>query len=233
MQKNPHVSIYVDGGGTAKGFEALIAGQIDICTASRSLLPREARLLAESHNRLGVAHRVAKDALSIYLNPENPVKNLSMTQLKNIYSGKIKSWHEVSGSANPITVITRTPNSGTYFYFKEHILNNENYIKNAESYYSTKAIVNAVLKNPYAIGYGGTAFGNNVSHCSIDNIAPTVKNVLNDTYPIARYLYLYTLDTPKSPTKEFIDWIMKSEGQVIVAQVGFIPLFQPVVNPNR
>jgi phosphate transport system substrate-binding protein len=226
MQENPDISIYVEGGGTAKGFQALINDQIDLCTASRAMLPFEVQLLAEKHRRLGLAHRVAKDALSIYLNPGNSVKNLTLDQLKSIYTGQIRTWTEVGGSENEITVITRSPNSGTYLYFKDHVLQDEPYLEDVEIYYTTNAIVNAVLENPYAIGYGGTAFGNKVTHCRINNIEPTIENVLNDSYPIARYLYIYTLDTPKGAAKEFIDWIMSSNGQIIIAQVGFIPLFQ-------
>ena len=226
MKQNPDISIYVEGGGSAQGFKALINGEIDICAASRPMLPYEVRQLAEKHQRLGISHLVAKDALSIYLNPRNPIKNLKMEQLKDIYTGKILNWKDVGGKDQAILVLTRSPNSGTYLYFKEHVLLNEDYKDNAVILYSTQAVVDQVLENENAIGYGGTAYGDKVVHCKINGIEPSIENVIKDVYPIARYLHLYTLDTPKGYIKDFIDWILDMPGQVIVAEVGYIPLFQ-------
>ena len=232
MKQNPDISIYVEGGGSAQGFKSLIGGEIDICTASRPMLSYEVRQLAEKHQRLGISHLVAKDALSIYLNPKNPIKNLKMEQLKDIYTGKILNWKEVGGKDQPILVLTRSPNSGTYLYFKEHVLLNEDYKDDSEILYSTQAVVDQVLENENAIGYGGTAYGDKVVHC-INGIEPSIANVIKDVYPIARYLYLYTLDTPKGHIKDFIDWILDMPGQVIVAKVGYIPLFQTFLSNQR
>jgi phosphate transport system substrate-binding protein len=226
MRQNPDISIYIEGGGSAKGFQSLIEGEIDICLSSRPILPYEVRQLAEKHQRLGIAHLVAKDALSIYLNPANPVKNLSLEQLKNIYTGVITNWAEIGGEDLPILVLTRSPNSGTYSYFKDHVLLDEEYRDDAEIHYSTQSMVEKVIKNINAIGYGGTAYGDKVVHCKINGIEPTIENVIQDNYPIARYLYLYTIDMPRGYIKDFIDWILDMPGQVIVAQVGYIPLFR-------
>jgi len=234
MKENPDLSIYVTGGGTARGFQALINGETDICTASRPMLPHEVRLLAEQYRRLGVSHMVAKDALSIYVHPLNPVSDLSVSQLKEIFTGQTTNWKEVGGSDSPIRVIIRSPNSGTYFYFKEHVLNNQAYLTTAITRYSNEAIAQAVLDDPTAIGYGGTAYGNQVKHCSVNGIAPTIENVVSDRYFISRYLYLYTLDTPRGLVNDFITWIMDKPGQIIVAQTGFIPIFGTVpANPPR
>jgi phosphate transport system substrate-binding protein len=229
MKKNPAISVYVEGGGSAQGFKALIGGEIDICASSRPMLPYEVRQLAEKHQRLGISHLVAKDALSIYLNPSNPIRNLKIEQLKDIYTGKILNWKDIGGKDQSILVLTRSPNSGTYLYFKDHVLLNENYKENCKIVYSTRAVVNEVFEHENAIGYGGTAYGDNVVHCKINGITPSIDNVIKDIYPIARYLYLYTLDTPKGHIKNFIDWILDMPGQVIVAKVGYIPLFQPEV----
>ena len=226
MKHNPDISIYIKGGGSARGIQELINGKIDICTSSRPMLPFEVRQLAEKHRRLGIAHLVAKDALSIYLHPSNPISNLTQDQLKDIFVGKIVNWKEIGGEDQPILVLTRSPNSGTYLYFKEHLLLNEDYTDNAEVYYSTQALIDELTENENAIGYGGTAYGDKVQHCKIDGVDPTIENVIKDRYPIARYLYLYTLDTPKGHIKNFIDWILDMPGQVIVAQVGYIPLFK-------
>ena len=105
-------------------------------------------------------------------------------------------------------------------------MNGEDYKDNAVILYSTQAVVDQVLENENAIGYGGTAYGDKVVHCKINGIEPSIENVIKDVYPIARYLHLYTLDTPKGYIKDFIDWILDMPGQVIVAEVGYIPLFQ-------
>lgn len=225
MKIHPNTSIYVEGGGSQKGFEALIQGKADICTASRPVRSDEARLLAERYNKIGMNFLVAKDALSIYLNPENPVQNLTMTQLAQIYKGEITNWSQVGGTNSPILVLTRSPNSGTYIYFKEHILEDEPYSQFAQGITSTSAMVKAVRENTEAIGYGGLAYGQDVIHCKINNVEPTEKNVRNDSYPIIRYLYLYTIDSPRGRIKLFIDYILK-DGQKVVRDVGYIPLWQ-------
>lgn len=226
MRKHQDISVYIDGGGSARGFEALIEGEVDICASSRPMSPHEVRQLAERHQRLGIAYLVAKDALSVYLNNVNTVSNLTLEQLKDVFTGKIKNWSELGGKSNPISVITRSPNSGTYLYFKEHVLNNEIYSTESEIFYSTQKVVEKIISDENAIGYGGTAYGENVRHCKIDGVSPSVSNVIHDKYPIARYLYLYTLDTPKGHIKDFIDWILDMPGQVVIAKVGYIPLFQ-------
>ena len=149
-----------------------------------------------------------------------------LKQLKNIFSGKLDNWRQLGGRDLPILVLTRSPNSGTYLYFKEHVLDDEEYTDNAKIYYSTQALVDEIAENENAIAYGGTAFGDRVFHSKIDGIEPTTDNVIEDKYPIARYLYLYTIDTPKGYIKDYIDWILDLPGQVIVAQVGYIPLFR-------
>jgi phosphate transport system substrate-binding protein len=226
MKKYKDVSIYVEGGGSALGIRALINNEVDICAASRTMLPGEVRQLAEKRNRLGIAFLVAKDALSIYINRENPVRNLSMKQLQDIFTGRTRNWREVGGKDLPIKVISRSPNSGTFLYFREHVLNDLPYTEDAVIKNTTNEIVNTVFEDESAIGYGGTAYGEEVRHCRIENVSPTLENVHNDTYPIIRYLYLYTVDIPEGTIKDFIDWALGQEGQAIVARVGFIPLWE-------
>lgn len=226
MQSHTNVSIYADGTGSAEGIKALINGETDIATSSRPMLPFEIRLLAEKHKKLGVVFRVAKDALSIYLNQANPVRDLTLDQVRGIFTGKIKNWNEIIPDFDkPIMVIIRPPSSGTYLYFKEHVLNDDSYLLNAVTVPTTMSVVESVFTHPNAIGYGGTAYGGEVIHCRINGIQPTVENVHTDRYPIARYLYLMTIDTPTGAVKDFIDWIISPAGQSIVAKSGFIPLF--------
>ena len=225
MKSKPNVSIYVEGGGTDKGVEALVKGKADICAASRPLQAKEARLLAEKYRYIGISHLVAKDALSIYVNPGNPMNNFSVEQLRKIFKGEITNWNQVGGTTDPILVIIRSPNSGTYLYFKEHVLDGEPYSQFAQAMPTTAAVVKTISENREAIGYGGIAYGDDLIHCQIDGIAPTEENVRNDSYPIIRYLYLYTPNTPRGEVKSFIDWVLK-DGQKIVKAVGYIPLWE-------
>jgi phosphate transport system substrate-binding protein len=222
---HPGIVVSVAGGGSAVGVKCMINGEIDICVTSRPLKPGEAQQLAQRYNRIGMGYLMAKDALSIYLNPGNPVNNLTIQQLRDIYTGNITNWKDISGLDEPISVIIRSPDSGTYLYFKEHILEGVAYASNAHIMPTTSAIIEKVVQNRGAIGYGGIAYGPNVVHAKIDGITPTEENVRNDTYPIIRYLYLYTIDIPQGKIKGFIDWIMK-EGQKIVKEVGYIPLWE-------
>jgi len=225
MKEHASVSVYVEGGGSATGFQALITNEVDIVAASRPMLAFEVRQLAEKTDRLGIAHRVAKDALSIYTNPVNTVSNLSIINLKKIFTGEITNWNEVGGNNDSITVLIRTPNSGTHHYFKDHVLNGGNYVENALILPTTNSITSYISENKNAIGYGGAAYGANIVHLKIEGIDPTLQNIQNDFYPITRYLYLYTVDTPLGEIKNFIDWVLSSKGQTLVAKSGYIPLY--------
>ncbi|NMB81323.1 MAG: phosphate ABC transporter substrate-binding protein, partial [Ignavibacteria bacterium] len=146
MEQHPGISIYVDGGGTAAGVRSLIKGEIDICTASRNLEPDEVKLLADNFGSIGLSYLIAKDGLCIYLNPENPVQNLSQSQLKDIFTCKISNWNQVGGPDKTISLITRTPNSGSYLYFKEHILEGGEYCDNATIAFTTENVIEQIKK---------------------------------------------------------------------------------------
>lgn len=226
MKKHPGVSIYVYGGGTAEGVKALISGEVDITTASRNLKPEEAKLLADYYGTLGMFFLVAKDALSIYLNPGNPVKDLSIEQLKEIYECEITNWKELGGKDEPIVPVTRNPNSGTYLYFKEHILDGSEYCENSLVESTTRSVIEYVADNPNAIGYGGMGYGGEIIHSKINGIEPGEKNVQNDTYPITRYLHFFTTKEPTGTVKNFIDWVLTLEGQRVITESGFISLWE-------
>ena len=226
MKSNVRASVYVEGGGTASGVKDLIRSKNDVCAASRPLRPREVQQLAQHHNTVGLTFAVAKEALSVYVHPENPIQDLTLQQLKSIFTGKIKNWSAVGGWDAPIFVITRSPNSGTYFYFREHILNEEPYSSAARIFPSTQSIVEAVSRSPYAIGYGGVAYGPSL-HCRVNGVAPTYATIIDDSYPITRYLYLVTASSPKGATKDFIDWVLSPDGQLLVDKAGYVPLWSP------
>lgn len=226
MKEHPGISITVIGGGTVEGIQALIKDKTDICTASRNLKPYEAKLLAEYYGSLGLVFLVAKDGLSISVHAENPVKNLSLKNIKDIYTGKITNWKALGGIDTMIIPVSRNPNSGTYLYFKDHILEGENYSANTVIKATTKEIVQFVSENSNAIGYGGMAYTGNVFNVRIDGIEPSDENVRNDTYPVTRYLHFFTTKAPGGVIKNFIDWVLSPEGQGIVRKTGYIPLWE-------
>jgi phosphate transport system substrate-binding protein len=228
MKTHNYISVYVEGGGTKEGIDALIKGQVDIAIASRLPSGNETKLLADYYGSVGIFYLIAKDGIIIYLNKENKVANLSFIQLQNIFNGTITNWSEVGGNNSAITVINRPPSSGTHVYFKEHVLTDGNYTKNAVTKYTTQSVIKEVKNNVNAIGYGGFGFINDddVKYALVNNIPPTEENIRNDTYPLTRYLHFFTARTATGATKIFIDWVLSPEGQKIIKKLGFVPLWE-------
>lgn len=226
MKLNPGVSVYVEGGGTASGINSFTKGEIDICTASRTLKPEEIKLIAEKFGSVGMATLIAKDALSIFINPQNPVKDFKIDEVKKIFTGRITNWKYLGGDETDVLAIIRNPNSGTYLYFKEHILDGEEYSSSAVTEATTEKIISFIKENKYAIGYGGIAYGDKNLHAKINGIEPTEENVINDLYPVTRYLHFYTLYQPDGIVKNFIDWVLSPAGQSVVKKIGYIQIYK-------
>ncbi len=227
MRKNSGVAVYVEGGGSATGFKALSRGTIDIALASRLIRSPEAQALSQRFGKIGLSFLVAKDALSIYLNRDNPVGNLTLQQLKVIFTGQAANWLTVGGRDAPIQVIIRPPTSGTYFYLKEHVLRDRAYAATALTIPTTSAIVHFVARHPNAVGYGGLAYGLDIKHCRINGVPATEEEVRKGRYPLTRYLYLYTVDKPQGAIRDFVDYVLSPAGQKIVADVGYISIWLP------
>jgi phosphate transport system substrate-binding protein len=232
MGKNPDVKIQVSGGGSGIGFAALQSQTTDLCDASR---PAKAAEIAKCEVVFGgkrpTEYKVALDGLSVYVNPENPLTELTIAQVGDIFTGKIKNWKEVGGPDAPISVYSRENSSGTYEFFKAHILNGSDFVASAQTMPGTAAIVQAVLKDKYSIGYGGAAYGGSSKLLNIKKddsspaIAPTEDNVISGTYPIWRYLYVYVnpaLD--KGEIAAYLSWIRSDDGQKYVKDIGYYPL---------
>ena len=226
MKLNPGISIYVSGGGSSEGVNALIRNEIDICTASRNLKPEETKALADYYGSVGLFYLVAKDALCVYVNPYNPVKNLTIEQLKNLFECKITNWKELGGKDQKVIPVIRNINSGTQYYFKEHVLEGNEYCSEAIVEATTRSVIDYIENNEGAIGYGSIGYKGDIVHAKIDGIEPSEKNAQNDTYPITRYLHFYTSRVPKGALKNFIDWVLSPDGQKIVKQSDFIPLWE-------
>jgi phosphate transport system substrate-binding protein len=225
MESHPDTAVLAAGGGTAEGIRALIAGTVDIASASRPLRPHEVEALHARSGRLGVGFHCALDGLSIYLHPDNPVRSLTLLQVKGIFTGRIGTWAKVGGADAPIAVFTRQPSSGTYRFFQEMVLDEEQYSERATALPTTAAIADAVRADLHAIGYGGLGYGTDVRHCAVDGVAPSAATVRDGSYPLARYLYLYTVEPPTGAVKRFIDWVLSPAGQRVVAEAGYVPLW--------
>jgi phosphate transport system substrate-binding protein len=230
MAKHPDVVIQVTGGGSGTGISALINGTTDICNASRPMKDSEKEKLRERFGSRGVEIKCALDGVSLYVNDSNPVKELTLDQIKGIYTGKITNWKEVGGNKAKIILYSRENNSGTYVYFKEEVLGNEDYAASALNLPGTAAVVNAVAMDKNGIGYGGAAYGKGIREVGVKKDAsspvytPNRENIKSGKYPISRFLYMYVKSRPTGAMKKYIDWILGDEGQSIVTEVGYFPL---------
>lgn len=227
MDRNPGVYIETESGSSRFGIESLIAGKTDIGAASRTMLADEVKQLLEKRGSLGMSILTAKDALSIYVHQDNPVRDLTIDQVRAIFSGQIDSWSQVAGADAPILVVNRPPNSGTRVYFDRNVLQHLDFSPNARIVPTSRAVAEAVSRNPNAIGYGGIGYGEGTVTCSVDGNLPTTASVQDGTYPLVRYLYFYIVHSPRGAIKSFVDWILSDEGQAVVEQAGFVPLWEP------
>ena len=230
MAKVPGTAIQVTGGGSGTGISALINGTTDICQASRSMSEAEKNSLRERYKTPGEEIPVARDGLSVYVNAANSVKTLNMEQLRLIFTGKVTNWKEVGGKDAKIILYSRENSSGTYVFFKEHVLKNANYAQRAQSMPGTAAVVNAVSKEKNGIGYGGAAYAKGIKVVPIKKddssaaITPDLAHVQDGSYPLSRPLFFYTRNQPAGEIKTFIDWVLSKEGQDIVTKVGYFPV---------
>ena len=231
MGQHTDVKIQVSGGGTGTGFAALQNQTTDLCDASRPAKAAEIGNCLKAFHARPTEYKVALDGLSVYVNPGNTLKDLTVAQVGDIFTGKIKNWKEVGGPDAPITVYSRENSSGTYEFFKEHVLKGKDFAASAQTMPGTAAIVQAVLKDKTSIGYGGAAYGGGSKLLPIKKtdaspaIEPTEENVLSGTYPIWRHLYVYVnpaLD--KGEVAAYMKWIRSDDGQKYVKDVGYYPL---------
>jgi phosphate transport system substrate-binding protein len=231
MKKYPGSSITVTGGGSGVGFSALISGTTDIAQSSRKMKMDEKLKMQEAGKSGYKEVIIAYDALSVIVNPGNKVSKLTREQLEGIFTGKIKNWKEVGGDDMNIVVYSRESSSGTYDFFKEHVLLNKNYAPTVLMMPATGAIVQSISQTKGAIGYVGLAYlENTVKALSVSYdkgktyVIPSIVNAKNKSYPIVRPLYYYYLNTTEKKVKPFIDFILSDEGQKIVLSEGYVPL---------
>jgi phosphate transport system substrate-binding protein len=230
MKAHAGAVIQVTGGGSGTGIAALINGTTDICQASRAMKDEEKSQAAQKHGQPPTETVVARDGVAIYVAEANPVPALTLAQLKGIFSGAITNWKQVGGADTPITAYGRENNSGTYVFFKEHVLANGDFAAAVQTLPGTAAVVNAVAADANGIGYGGAAYAKGVRECGIraddasPPVLPTKDNVLSGAYPLSRALYFYTAKAPAGTIADFTTWVLSPEGQAVVTEVGYYPV---------
>ncbi|MBT3240675.1 MAG: PstS family phosphate ABC transporter substrate-binding protein [Chloroflexi bacterium] len=235
---HPNISLSVTGGGSGTGIAALINNTVDIANASRSIKDKEIEN-ANENNVEPLEFVIARDAIAVIINPENPVEKLSLQQISDIYSGKFTNWSEVGGEDRPIVRLSRETNSGTHVYFLEQVLRLGD--KENPTFFSpltlllpsSEGIISEVSQNPNAIGYDGLGYITDevkvvgVSQVgSTEYIYPSVATVNSGEYPIARDLYMYTNGQPVGEIEEYLNWIFSEAAQEIVAELGFVPIIK-------
>ncbi len=231
MGQHAGIKIQVTGGGTGTGFAALQNQTTDLCNASRKAKAAEIANCIKAFNKRPTEYKVALDGLSVYVSADSPLKELTVAQVGDIFTGKIKNWKEVGGADAPITIYSRENSSGTYEFFKEHVLQGKDFAASAQTMPGTAAILQAVSKDKNGIGYGGAAYGAGAKHLAIKKtdsspaVEPTENNVVAGKYPIWRHLFIYVnpaLD--KGEIAAYLNWIRSDEGQKVVKDVGYFPL---------
>jgi phosphate transport system substrate-binding protein len=230
MKNNANTSITVTGGGSGVGLSALLSGTTDIAQSSRKMKIEEKQKLIDAGKAVKEVI-IAKDALSVIVNPGNKVTQLTREQLESIYTGKTTNWKEVGGDDLGIVVYSRETSSGTYEFFKEHVLNKKNFTSSALLMPATGAIVQSVSQTKGAIGYVGLAYADKsvkslkVSYDKgVTFVVANTENAMNMTYPITRPLYYYYLATTEKTVKPFVDFILSAEGQKLVKVEGYVPI---------
>lgn len=233
------VEISVTGGGSGTGIAALINRTVDIANASRQITSGETQQ-AKANGGNPVEFVVAKDAIAIIVNLDNHVDQLTLKQLSDIYSGKIRNWSEVGGEDRVIVRLSRETNSGTHVFFLENVIRMGN--SNDKTLFSTdtlllpssEGITSETRDNPNTIGYDGLGYVTPevkviavARDASSPFVLPSADSVNSGQYPIARDLYMYTNDQPTGVIADYINWIMSAEAQVIVTQLGFVPITPP------
>ncbi|MCC6476112.1 phosphate ABC transporter substrate-binding protein [bacterium] len=231
MKSHPGKNIAVTGGGSGTGVAALLNGTTDICASSRSLQDKE-RDLAKQKQITPQELVIGMDGLAVMVNPQNPIDTLTMDQIKQIFVGQATDWSQVGGKSGPIVVHSRESNSGTYVYFKEHVLQKADFTPQARLMTSTASLVQELATNVAGIGYGGEAYGKggNVKMLYVKKDAnspaypPREDLVRSQQYPIARPLFLYVNGQQSGLISDFLNFCTSPEGQKIVREVGYVPM---------
>jgi phosphate transport system substrate-binding protein len=237
--KRPDVAVQVAGGGSGVGIAGLIDGILDIAALSREIEAGEVERATQRNGVKPSEFKVALDGLAIYTHRNNPIEQISIEELADIYGehGSTVRWSQLgvrnsSCRSDEIIRVSRQNNSGTYVYFREALLGTASELKMGSIDQSgSKDVVVLVSRTPCAIGYSGMAYViPEVKRLKLSrkkgetSVYPSAQTALDGTYPLARPLYLYTRETPKGGVLDFIEWVLGVDGQRIVNDIGYVPV---------
>ena len=230
-------NIEVGGGGSGVGIAALINGTVDIATSSRDMKAEEKTKAKTTSGKDAKELTVGYDCLAIYVHKDNPLNEITLEQLQKIFAedGNITKWSDLGVNVPgcqtaEIIRVSRQSSSGTYEFFREHVLNKKDFKLGSRDMNGSKEVVELVGSTPCALGYSGMGYATEhvkklkVSSKAGQAVEPTVETAQNKTYPIARPLYLYTLGEPEGDAKKFISWVLSEAGQKIVQDTGYVPV---------
>lgn len=230
MKSHAGTSIQVTGGGSGTGIAALINGSTDLCNSSRPMKDAEKADVKAKRGVDVIETKVALDALAVYVAEANPVKELDLETLAKIYRAEVTNWKDIGGKDHKITLYGRENNSGTYGYFKEHVLSNKDFAAEVQTLAGTSAVANAVKGDEFGIGYGGIAYAAGIRALKVKKtkdapaIEPKLETAKDGSYPISRFLYIYSAGESKGVAKDFLTWVVTDAGQKVVSDVGYFPL---------
>jgi len=216
VKKNPGKKVYVQGGGSSAGIQAVKTGAADIGASSRELKPEE------QGPKVTV---IAKDAIAVVVNPQNPVQGLTMEQIRGIFAGEITNWQQVGGPNQPIRAFTREEGSGTRGAFEEIVMEDKKIGKKLLVQNSTGAVKQGIVSDPNAIGYVSLGVvDEKVKALAVDGVVPSEKTVAKNQYKISRpFLFLTQVNPKKELVNQFLNYVLSPQGQQIVAE-DFIPV---------
>jgi phosphate transport system substrate-binding protein len=235
----PNVSVEVSGGGSGVGMRDLTQGIINIANCSRDIEPREKEQAKKNTGKDVTEKTVGHDAIAVYINKDNPIETLTVAQLAAIFGegGTVEKWSQIGvdmakiGGSDEIVRVSRQNSSGTYLYFRDHVLGKKDFKPGSRDMSGSKDVVELVARTKSAIGYSGMGYATKdvkmltlKANDQAEPVSPSIANVLNRSYPLARSLHIYTLGNPEGAVKDYIEWIFSPAGQHIVEKAGYVPV---------
>jgi len=234
----PDVEVEVSGGGSGVGIAALIRGTVDMANASRDMKPEEMESAEKNTGKAPKEFTVGYDALAVYVHKDNPIEEIELSKLAQIYveGGSVTRWSQLGVTIPGVTDdtivrVSRQSSSGTYEFFRDHVLQKHDYALGSRDLNGSKEVVELVSNTPTAIGYSGMGYATDrvkmlrlASEDGATAYEPSVENTNNHTYPLARPLHIYTLGEPEGALKAYVDWILSPAGQKVVEDSGYVPL---------
>lgn len=238
MKANPSAKLQVTGGGSGVGLAALSNGTTHIAMSSRHIKKPESERLRARVGAAPTEIAVAKDAVAFFVNEHNPVRALTLKQLRDIYLGDLTNWKQVGGPDATIVLYSRENSSGTYVFVKDELLGGQDFPAEAQTLPGTAAVVSAVSKEKYGIGYGGVAYGRRIRPLKIrsddgtNEVQANAETVANGRYPLSRDLFFYLREKPEGLAGRFVDYVLSVEGQGLIEGLGYFRL-NPAAGATR